>query len=274
MRPLRFVDSHAHLADPAFNADVDAVLERARAAGARAVICIGESRPASTRESGTGSVNDRATLLAGRYPGFVHATAGVHPHDAAAFDRSADPDRIRALIAGGAVAVGECGLDYHYNNSPRDAQRLAFELQVALAREAALPIIVHTRDAEDDTRAIVAEAGEDGVAGVLHCFTGSIKLAGAALAAGWYISFSGIVTFRSWGNDDVVRLVPADRLLAESDSPYLAPVPRRGKRNEPSLVPLTIERMAAVRGESAELLARQTTDNACRLFGLADGAGA
>lgn len=256
---MRFLDSHAHLADPAFDADREHVIARAREAGLVGVVCIGESLAAAAR----------ARVIAERHPGFAWHTVGVHPHDAAGFDVVADAERIREELARGAVAVGECGLDYHYDHSPRARQRAAFAAQLAIAAEAGRAVVVHTREAEDDTRDMVVEAGRGGVRGVLHCYTGSHALAEAALAVGWCVSFSGIVTFRKWEDESLLRLVPGDRLLVESDAPYLAPVPRRGRRNEPAWVAHTIERLAAVRGESADALARQTVDSAVRLFGLA-----
>ena len=253
-----FVDSHVHLADPAFDADRDEVIERARLTGARALVCIGESLDTARR----------AGDLAARYPGFVYHTAGVHPYDAAAFDAERDLAGIRAEVARGAVAIGECGLDYHYE-SPRDRQREAFVAQLALGRELARPVVVHTREAEDDTRALVVDAGRAGTLGVLHCYTGSAALATAALDVGWYVSFSGIVTFRKWTDDALLRLVPDDRLLAESDAPYLAPVPQRGKRNEPAWVSFTVAKLATARGTDAATLGARTAANARRLFGLA-----
>jgi len=256
-----FIDSHAHLASPAFDDDRDLVVGRAREAGAEAVVCIGESLAAARA----------AAELAARHPGFVYHTAGVHPHDAAAFDAVADAAGIREQAARGAVAVGECGLDYHYDHSPRDAQRRAFDAQLALAAELRLPVVVHTREAEADTMAALRAAAGAGVRGVLHCFTGSPALAAAGLEAGWHVSFSGIVTFRKWDGDDVVRLVPADRLLAESDAPYLAPIPFRGKRNEPAWVAHTVARLALVRGTDPAALGAQVATNARDLFGLANG---
>lgn len=253
-----FIDSHAHLADPAFDADRDAAVERARAAGAAGIVCIGESIAAA----------ERARTIAAIQPGFLYFTAGVHPHDAVSFDPLRDPDAIRELVSDGAVAVGECGLDYHYDHSPAPSQRRAFAEQLALARELDRPVVVHTRDAEADTMAMVAEAGKAGVRGVLHCYTGSHALAEVGLAAGWCVSFSGIVTFKKWDDDALVRLVPDDRLLVESDSPYLAPVPHRGQRNEPAFVSFTVARVAAVRGVAADDLARTTATNAARLFGF------
>ena len=255
---IPFLDSHAHLADPAFDADRDAVLARARAAGAEGVVCIGESLHAA----------GRAAAIAAAHPGVAWFTAGVHPHDAAGYDAPRDGEAIAMHLASGAVAVGECGLDYHYDNSPRDRQRDAFAAQLRLAADRGRPVVVHTRDAEDDTRAMVVEAGRAGVRGVLHCYTGSRALAEAAIDVGWYVSFSGIVTFKKWSDDGLLRSVPDDRLLAESDSPYLAPVPFRGKRNEPAWVRHTVERLAAVRGDSAEHLGALLVANARRLFAL------
>jgi len=256
---MEFVDSHVHLADHAFDADRDAVIQRARSTGASALVCVGESLDAARR----------SRELAERFPGVCYHTAGVHPHDAASFDPARDLDGIRAEVGRGAVAIGECGLDYHYDHSPRDRQRAAFGDQLALAAELRRPVVVHTREAEHDTRAMVEEAGRGGVLGVLHCYTGSVALAEAALAVGWFVSFSGIVTFKRWSADDVVRVVPDDRLLIESDAPYLAPVPHRGKRNEPTWVSLTAERVAAVRGVHPREIGARTASNARRVFGLA-----
>ncbi|HET7623557.1 MAG TPA: TatD family hydrolase [Gemmatimonadaceae bacterium] len=253
-----YIDSHTHLADPAFGADREAVIERARYAGAEALVCIGESIEAAERARG----------IAAALPAFIYWTAGVHPHDAAGFEPSRDVAAIAARLEAGAVAVGECGLDYHYDNSPRDAQIAAFRAQLELAAERDVPVVVHTRDAEEDTAALISEAARNGVRGVLHCYTGSLKLASTALDAGWYISFSGIITFRKWTDDELLRLVSDDRLLVESDAPYLAPVPHRGKRNEPAFVPRTIERLALARESSPASIAAITAANARALFRL------
>jgi len=260
-----FIDSHAHLADSAFAGDRDQVIERARITGARAIVCIG---------SGSGSADvlaaarDAATLARG-YPSFISHSVGVHPHDASGFDPATTISEMKILLGDGAVAVGECGLDYHYDNSPRLEQRRAFAEQLSLARDLDKPVVMHTRDAEGDTGSMLQEAGSAGVIGVLHCFTGSRKLAERALAAGWYISFSGIVTFKKWSDDDLIRLVPDDRILAESDSPYLAPVPHRGKRNEPAWVSFTVARIATARNVSADSMGETVSANARRLFKLA-----
>ena len=257
------LDSHAHLADPAFDADREEVIARARSAGVRAIVCIGESLAAA----------DRAEAIARAHPGYIAWTAGVHPHDAADFDTWRDLPALSAHLERGAVAVGECGLDYHYDHSPRPKQRQAFAEQLALARELGRPVVVHTREAEEDTAAMVTEAGAAGIRGVLHCFTGSAGLARTGLDAGWMISFSGIITFRKWTDDALLRLVPDDRLLVESDAPYLAPVPHRGKRNEPAWVARTVERLAIARSADPHELAARCVANASRLFGLATGTG-
>ena len=252
---MRFIDSHSHLADAAFDADRDAVIERAAAAGAAAVVCVG----ASLHDA------ERARELAAEYP-LLRWTAGIHPQDAASFDAAAHVPALAALLDTGAVAIGECGLDYHYDDAPRDRQRDAFEAQLQLAADRDLPVIVHTRDAEGDTALMLDRAARDGVVGVLHCYTGSAALAERALSYGWYVSFSGIITFRNWTDLALLRLVPDARLLVESDAPFLAPVPRRGKRNEPAWVVHTIERLAEARGVSAELLADRCRENTERLF--------
>jgi TatD DNase family protein len=253
-----FIDSHAHLADPAFDADRELVIERARATGARAIVCIGESIAAAAR----------ARAISEVHPDFVFFTAGIHPHDAATFDAARDLPPIEAQLAAGACAVGECGLDYHYDHSPRAAQRLAFDAQLDVAHRFSVPVVVHTRDAEDDTQTFLALASARGVIGVLHCFTGSHGLARAALDAGWYVSLAGMITFKSWTDDALLRLIPDDRLLAESDSPYLAPVPHRGKRNEPAWVTLTVARLALARGAAPERIGELVEANARRLFAL------
>jgi TatD DNase family protein len=246
------------LADPAFDADRPRVIQAARDAGCRAIVSIGAS-----------IADARASLaLAREHPGFVFATAGVHPHDASAFDATRDADAIREAVAAGAVAIGECGLDYHYDNSPRDVQRSVLAAHMGLASELARPLVIHTREAEADTVAFVREAAAAGVIGILHCFTGTAALADVALASGWFVSFAGVVTFKKWEGDDLIRMVPDDRLLAETDAPYLAPVPFRGKRNEPRHVALTVERIANARGQTAEEVGELVTSNAIRCFSL------
>lgn len=256
---IAFADSHVHLADPQFDADRDDVIAGAFAAGARVLIAIGESPDAA----------DRARTIAARHPGRIWHTCGRHPHDAAEFQSAGDMERIREHVSSGAVAIGECGLDYHYDHSPRDVQRAVFGAQLALAGELGVPVVVHTREAVDDTIAMVREAGQGGVRGVLHCFTGPASLAEAAIDAGWHVSFSGVVTFRKWSDDALIRAIPDDRVLVESDSPYLAPVPFRGKRNEPAHIALTLAHVAAARGVSPESFGVQVVANTVRFFRLA-----
>ena len=256
-----FVDSHVHLADAAFGDDQGAVIERARLAGARALLCIGESIAAA----------ERARTIAEANAGFVFFTAGVHPHDASGFDAVRDLAAIREAVMSGAVAIGECGLDAHYDHAPRARQLQAFEGQISLAGELERPLVVHTREAVDDTRALVTSAGKSGVRGVLHCFTGPRELAVSALDAGWYLSFSGVITFKKWTDDALLRLAPADRVLVESDAPYLSPVPHRGKRNEPAWVSLTLARLAHARGVPVEGLGEASCENVARLFNVAIG---
>ncbi|WP_396219752.1 TatD family hydrolase [Gemmatimonas sp.] len=255
-----FADSHVHLADPAFADEADAVIQRARAEGARALVCIGESAATARR----------ARLLAERHAGFVFFTAGVHPHDAASWDDASDPQAIREAVAHGAVAVGECGLDTHYAHAPRDRQIHALDAQLALAAELQKPMVLHTREAEADTAEFLKRAEAARVRGVLHCYTGSVALAEAALSVGWYVSFSGIITFKSWSDEALLQMVPGDRLLVESDAPYLAPVPHRGKRNESAFVTRTLARLAVVRGQEIDDLGWQTLRNTKMLFDLPD----
>jgi len=254
---VRFIDSHSHLADAAFDADRDAVIERAIAAGAAAIVCIGASLDDA----------ERARELSASHP-ILRWTAGIHPHDAATFEADLHLPALAALLDSGAVAVGECGLDYHYDHAPREVQREAFVAQLGLAAERELPVVVHTRDAEDDTALMLDRAARAGVVGMLHCYTGSAALADRAVSYGWYVSFSGIITFRNWTDLELLRGVPEEQLLVESDAPYLAPVPHRGKRNEPAWVVQTIERLAEARGVPPERLADRCRENTERLFGF------
>ncbi|MFN9575061.1 MAG: TatD family hydrolase [Gemmatimonadota bacterium] len=253
-----FIDSHVHLADPQFDADREAVIARARDAGAAGLVCIGESL---TRAHA-------ARAIAEAHPGFVWWKAGVHPHYAAGYDPVRDEPAIRECLAAGAVAVGECGLDYHYDLSPRLVQRRVFASQLALAAEAGRAVVVHSREAAEDTAAMVREAGAAGILGVLHCHTGPVALADAALEAGWCISFAGVITFRKWDDTALLRAIPDDRLLVETDAPYLAPVPHRGKRNEPMHVPQVIAALAAARQATPEFMTSVTAANAARLLTL------
>ncbi|HEV2132580.1 MAG TPA: TatD family hydrolase [Longimicrobiaceae bacterium] len=253
---MTLIDSHAHLTDERLLAEAAEVVERARAAGVRQVVTIGTT-PEDSR---------RAIELASRLPG-VFATAGIHPHSADAADDDAFA-RLEVLARSPrVVALGETGLDYFYDNSPHEAQRRAFAHHLELARALELPVVVHSRDADEDLRAMLREEAS-GTRGVLHCFTGGRALLEAALAAGWYISFAGTITFRNFADTELLRAVPLDRILVETDSPYLAPVPHRGKRNEPAYVPLVARRAAELRGEDPEEFGAATIRNTRALYRL------
>jgi TatD DNase family protein len=258
-----FVDSHAHIDGEEFDADRDEVVARARAAGVTAILNVGTGDPRS------GSL-ERAVRVAESYDG-VFAAAGVHPHDARLFDDSA-AGRLLNLLSGSSrvVAWGEIGLDYHYDHSPRDVQREVFRRQLRLAREAGLPVIIHSREADEDTAEILAgEWAGAGRGGVMHCFGGGRRMAERALELGFHISFAGNVTFKKAEPlREVARIVPLDRLLVETDCPYLAPVPHRGRRNEPAYVADTARFLAELRGVTPEELGRATSDNFARLFGV------
>jgi len=257
------IDSHCHLADAAFVEDRDAVISRAGAAGLQHALCIlAAENEAETKQAGA---------LAAAWP-TLRFGVGLHPHQAGQFDsrESAVAPLVRDAIerVSGTRALGEIGLDYHYDFAPKPLQRAVFRVQVELARDLDLPIVVHTREAEDDTLAILRDAASGrSLRGVLHCFTGSASLAEEALALGMHISFAGIVTFPKAANlREIAARVPANRLLCETDSPYLAPTPHRGKRNEPGWVVRVAEELAAARGEPLEGLRQQMTANFLELF--------
>jgi len=255
LRPC-LVDTHCHLGDPAFDADRDAVLARAATAGVSHVVVIAESISAS----------ERAGALARASPG-LSATAGVHPHEARAWSHDA-ASRVRELLAAPEmVAVGETGLDYHYMHAPRDTQRAAFEGHLQLAAELGKPVVVHARDADADMAAMLRALGNQAPVVVLHSFSSGDDVWDAGLSIGAYFSFSGMITFKNWNRTDRLTACPPDRLLFETDAPYLAPVPHRGRRNEPGFVRDVAERAARLRGDPTDELARRTTDNARRCFG-------
>ena len=256
------VDSHCHVAEPEFDADRDAVLARAAAAGVTTIVCVGATGPIAS--------NAPALALAGERAGVRIAVAvGVHPHNADTLDDAALATLTRMAGVPGVVAVGETGLDYYYEHSPRDAQRTAFARTVALARKVGLPLVVHVRDAHVDAADILAREGAAAVGGVIHCFTGTRDDVRPYLDLGFHVSVAGIVTFKNAEPlRDAVRQVPLDRLLVETDAPFLAPVPHRGRRNEPAHVRVVAEAVAATRGDPFGALAEATTANATRLFRL------
>jgi TatD DNase family protein len=244
---VTLVDSHCHLDDEKFDPDRELVIERALAAGVETMLAIG-----------TGGELDVAIRLADTYP-FVYATIGVHPHDAAKATAETFA-RLRDLASHPKVlAIGEIGLDYHYDFSPRDVQRRVFDRQLEIAAEFAKPIVIHTREAWEDTLAQIPALPNGGI---MHCFTGDAVQAGQALALGFHLSFGGVLTFpKAESVREAARITPEDRLLVETDCPYLAPVPHRGKRNEPAFVIETARRLAAVRGVPIEEIAAATTRN-------------
>ena len=260
---LVFVDSHAHIDGEEYDADRDEVIERARAAGVRAILNVGTGDP-------HGGALERAVDVAERYEG-VYAAVGVHPHDARLFDDAA-ATRLSELVQKSprVVAWGEIGLDYHYEHSPREVQRSVFARQLKLARDAALPVVIHSREADEDTVDVLrAEWTGAGRGGVMHCFGGGRKMAEAVLELGFMISFAGNVTFRKAEPlREMARLVPAERLLIETDCPYLTPVPFRGRRNEPAYVVETARFLAGLRGTTEAELGRVTTQNFARCFNL------
>lgn len=258
-----YIDSHAHIEGSEFDADRDAVIQRALDAGVETIVCVGDGEVAADSHAA-------AFRLAEEYS-FIYTTVGVHPHEARLLD-----DELCAKLKDLAhhpkvIAWGEIGLDYHYDNSPCDVQREAFKKQLRMARERGLPVVIHTREAEADTLAILNEEWKDsGLGGVIHCFTGTRSFAEAAVDLGFYISFSGVVTFKNAGDlRETARALVLDRILIETDSPFLAPVPYRGRRNEPAFVVETARTISELRGLDLGALADATSDNFKRLFKVA-----
>lgn len=248
-------DSHCHLTDARFADDADEVLERARQAGLRGLVTI-----ASNADD-----TDAARALAER-DAMVWCTAGIHPHEAGESERTFD--RIVDAVHGPrVVAVGETGLDYYYDNAPRALQRKSFDRHLELGARTGLPVVVHSREADADTIAALENVAGD-VMGVLHCFTGGAALFEAGLKAGWYFSFGGMVTFKKFSGASVLQAVPEERLLLETDSPYLAPVPWRGRRNEPAYLASTVEHVARLLGSDPARMADLTERNARIFYGL------
>ena len=256
------IDSHCHIAGDEFEADLADVVRRALDAGVTSALCV--------LSAGDAAEAVRAEQVRAAWPS-ARFSVGVHPHHAGEFaGRVAEAsDLVRTEVRRtAACAIGEIGLDYHYDFSPRDVQQDIFRAQIALARELSLPVIIHTREATEDTFRILAEAGDGAVRGVFHCFTGDAAMARAALDIGFFLSFAGIVTFpRAVELREAARLVPSGRLLSETDSPYLAPVPFRGKRNEPAYVARVVEALAEARGEPAARVAEATEQAFGLLFG-------
>ncbi len=246
------VDTHCHLGAEQFNDDRAEVVQRARSAGVGHVVVVADSQPAT----------EQAIALALRFD--LSATAGVHPHEASTWNPEVAAKIEAVLNDPHVVAVGETGLDYHYDYSPREDQRAAFAAQLALGAKHGLPVVVHARSADDDMAAMLRDTD---ATYILHSFSSAAAVLDVALAARAYVSFSGMVTFKSWKDIDAVRAVAGDRLLIETDAPYLAPTPHRGKRNEPAFVRQTASKVAEIRGEDAQQIEEQTTANAIGCFG-------
>ena len=249
------VDTHCHLAAEQFQADLPQVLERSWAAGVAHIVVIGESRPSAEQACQMARENDR-----------IWATAGVHPHDASRWTGESAEWLESALRRPRIVAAGEMGLDYHYDHSPREIQRQAFEAQLDLAATLGLPTIIHAREADDDVAAILRRFPQ--VSTILHSFSSGPALLQAGLDLGSYVSFSGIITFKNWQMNEAIEAVPLDRILIETDAPYLAPTPYRGKRNEPAYVRRVAEQIALVRGIPVEEVIAVTGQNAATVFRL------
>jgi TatD DNase family protein len=257
---LGLIDSHAHIQGSEFAADVQAVIDHALAAGVEKIIVVGGA--------GDLSSNYAAVALAQSHSG-LFATVGMHPHDAKTVSEE-DWNRLQELTRQRkVVAVGETGLDFYYNHSPRQTQMDLFCRFIQMAQETGLPLVVHDRDAHQEIADLLRNHGAGKVEGVIHCFTGDDAAAKKFLDLGFYLSFSGIITFKNAGPlREVVKKAPLDRILIETDSPYLAPVPHRGRRNEPAFVRIVAETVAEVKGISQEEVARMTSQNASTLFSL------
>ncbi len=265
---MSLFDSHAHIGAPELLDEADAILARAREAGVSGVVAVGAGY-------GVGA-NAGAVMLAERHPD-VWATVGVHPHDASQWNELAARALEGWLVHPRVMAVGECGLDYHYDHSPRDAQKQSLAEQIRIAHEAQLPLVIHARASEgsrnafEDLLRIFDEEGADRVGGVIHCFTGDLAFAHDCLARGFDISFSGILTFKNAEElREVGAALPLGRLLIETDSPLLAPVPYRGKRNEPAFVVRVAECLAQLHGKSVETVAESTRERTRHAFRLED----
>jgi TatD DNase family protein len=251
------IDTHCHLYHTEFDADRTETIERARAAGVGAMVVIGYDLPSS----------QRAVALAAEEPA-LSATVGIHPHDARTLDDSALA-RLSVLAQHPkVVGLGEIGLDFYRNLSPRDDQERAFRRQIELARELRLPIILHTRESESDVLEILEEVGTDGLSGILHCFTAGPEVASRCFRLGFHVGLGGVLTFKNArALQETARELPLDRIVLETDSPYLAPHPHRGRRNEPAYVALVADRLAELHGRAPAEIAEITTANARALFG-------
>lgn len=254
------IDSHAHIQGKEYAGEVEAVIARSREAGVEKIIAVGGA--------GDMSSNTEAIALASSYSD-IYATVGMHPHDAKDVG-DMEVGKLKELTARSkVVAVGETGLDYYYSHSPHDVQRRVFTQFIHMASETGLPLVVHERDAAEDVAELLRSEGAGKLRGVIHCFTGNYEAARAYLDLGFYLSFTGIITFKNAEPlRDVARRVPLERMLVETDSPYLTPVPHRGKRNEPAFVRFVAQTIARLKEVPLEMVAKVTSDNVHALFGI------
>ncbi len=257
---LGLIDSHAHIQGAEYAAEVEALIQRAREAGVEQIIVVGGA--------GELSSNQAAVTLAESYPN-LYATVGMHPHDAKDVGEEALKKLEQLTARPKVIAVGETGLDFYYNHSPHEIQRDIFGRFIRMARETGLPLIVHERDAHQEVVELLRHEGAGKIKGVIHCFTGDYEAARNYLDLGFYLSFTGIITFKNAHPlRDVVREVPLEKMFVETDSPYLTPVTHRGKRNEPAYVRFVAETIAKIKGLTLEEVARVTTNNVRELFGI------
>ncbi|MCD9187408.1 MAG: TatD family hydrolase [Pyrinomonadaceae bacterium] len=257
-----FIDSHCHIDGKAFDGERDEIVRRAKAAGVKALLNIGTGNPHDGEIA-------RAVEVAEHYEN-VFASVGVHPHDAKLYDDKAEETLVNLTKSAKVIAWGEIGLDYYYDHSPRDVQREVFIRQIRKAKELDLPIIIHSRDADDETVGILTdECSYEGFRGIMHCFGGTAEMAESLMKLGFLISFAGNVTFKKAENlRDAARVVPLEKLLIETDCPFLTPVPFRGKRNEPAFVVHTAQFLAGFYGVELEKIANRTSENFLNFFRL------
>lgn len=255
---MELFDTHAHLDFPRFDKDRDEVIKRAQNKGVKTIVNIGSNMTTSRN----------SVELSRRYEN-IYSAIGIHPHDADTFNLNASKKLNKLADNDKVVAIGEIGLDFHYDNSPREKQKQSFRAQLRLAKKLDLPVVIHTRDADKETLNILKDEKAKDIGGIMHCFASDKKMAKEILDLGFYIAFGGLITFKNLRDlREVVKEVPKDRLLIETDSPYLTPEPHRGKRNEPAYVKFVAEKIAEIKGISVEEVAKVTTENAKKAYNL------
>jgi len=255
---MELVDTHAHLDFPRFDKDRKEVIKRAIDGGVKIIVNIGSSMTSSRN----------SVELSRRY-NEIYSVVGIHPHNADSFNLNVSK-KLKSLSENKkVVAIGEIGLDFHYDNSPREKQKQAFRAQLRLAKSLDLPVVIHTRDADEETLEILKEENADKIGGIMHCFASDKKMAREILDLGFYIAFGGLITFKNLNNlREVVKEVPINKILVETDAPYLTPDPYRGKRNEPLYVKYVAEKIAEIKGLSKEEIAKKTTQNAKKVYNI------